>query len=146
MLNNRKDKKINQKLTSDAQFLNYAKEDLELKRKLLDRLDKEDSDFKESMTKINKTMETVGESISQSMMLLAQFLRPPNASHMPSPSMQSQHMPHYVAYNHQPFNQVRQSSNMYHCGEAQGGMPVFEQPLGHRTRASNDPDADYFEL
>ena len=146
MLNNRKDKKINQKLTSDAQFLNYAKEDLELKRKLLDRLDKEDSDFKEGMTKINKTMETVGESISQSMMLLAQFLRPPYASHMPSPSMQSQHMPHYVAYNHQPFNQVRQSSNMYHRGEAQGGMPVFEQPLGHRTRASNDPDADYFEL
>lgn len=97
MLNNRKDKKINQKLTSDAQFLNYAKEDLQLKRKLLDRLDK-DSDFKESMTKINKTTERVGESISQSMMLLAQFLRPPNASHMPSPSMESQHMPHYVAY------------------------------------------------
>ena len=67
MLNNRQEKKIKQKLTSDAQFLNYAKEDLELKRKLLDRLDKEDSDFKESMTKINKTMETVGESISQSM-------------------------------------------------------------------------------
>ena len=89
MLNNRKDKKINQKLTSDAQFLNYAKEDLELKRKLLDRLGKEDSDFKESMTK--KTMETVGESISQSIMLLAQFLRPPNASHMPSPSTDRNH-------------------------------------------------------
>ena len=146
MLNNRKEKKINQKLTSDAQFLNYAKEDLELKRKLLDRLDKEDSDFKESMTKINKTMETVGESISQSMMLLAQFLRPVNASHMPSPSMESQHMPHYVAYNNQPFHQVGQSSNMYRHGEAQGGMPVFEQPRVHRTRASNDPDANYFEL
>lgn len=65
MLNNRKDKEIIQKLTSGAQFLNYAKEDhLELKRKLLDRLDKEDSDFKESMAKINKTMETVRESIS----------------------------------------------------------------------------------
>ena len=65
MLNNRKDKEIIQKRTSGAQFLNYAKEDhLELKRKLLDRLDKEDSDFKESMAKINKTMETVGESIS----------------------------------------------------------------------------------
>lgn len=145
MLNNRNDKKINQKLTSDAQFLNYAKEDLQLKRKLLDRLDK-DSDFKESMTKINKTTETVGESISQSMMLLAQFLRPPNASHMPSPSMESQHMPHYVAYNHQPFDKVGLSTKMYRCGEAQGGMPVFKQPLGHRTRASNDPDADYFEL
>ena len=36
--------------------------------------------------------------------------------------------------------------NMYRRGEAQGGMPVFEQPRGHRTRASNDPDADYFEL
>ena len=104
MLNNRTEKKINQKLKSDAQFLNYAKEDLQLKRKLLDRLDKEDSDFKESMTKINKTMETVGESISQSMMLLAQFLRQVNASHMPSTSMELQHMPHYVAYNNQPFH------------------------------------------
>ena len=112
----------------------------------MDRLDKEDSDFKESMTKINKTMETVGESISQSMMLLAQFLRPVNASHMPSPSMESQHMPHYVAYNNQPFHQVGQNSNMYRRGEAQGGMPVFEQPRGHRTRASNDLDVDYFEL
>ena len=27
---------------------------------------------------------------------------------------------------------------MYRRGEAQGGMPVFEQPRGHRTRASND--------
>ena len=55
-------------------------------------------------------------------------------------------MPHYVAYNNQPFHQVGQNSNMYRRGEAQGGMPVFEQPRGHRTRASNDPDADYFEL
>lgn len=137
MLNNRKDKEIIQKLTSGAQFLNYAKEDhLELKRKLLDRLDKEDSDFKESTAKINKTMESVGESISESMMLLAQFLRPANASHMPSPSMESQHMPHYVAYNQQPFHQVEQSSNMYRRGEAQDGMPVFEQSLGHRTSRS----------
>ena len=65
---------------------------------------------------------------------------------MPSPSMESQHMPHYVAYNNQPFHQVGQSSNMHRRVEAQGGMPVFEQPHGHRTRASNDPDADYFEL
>ena len=78
MLNTRNDTEINQKRTSEAQFLNYAKEDLDLKRKLIDRLDKEDSEFKESMTRMNKRMETVGESINQSMMLLAQFLRPPD--------------------------------------------------------------------
>ena len=45
-------------------------------------------------------------------------------------------MPHYAAYNQQPFHQVEQSSNMYRRGEAQDGMPVFEQPIGHRTSRS----------
>ena len=100
MLNSRKDEKINQKLTSEVQFFNYAKKDLDLKRKLINRLDKEGSEIKESMTKMNKTMETVVESINQTMMLLVQFLRSPD--HMPTSTMDSHYMPHHVANNHQP--------------------------------------------
>ena len=48
-------------------MLACAKEDLALKRKLVESFERDDSDFKDSMTKVSKTMETIGQSIKQSM-------------------------------------------------------------------------------
>ena len=44
-------------------MLNISREELSLKRKLIEKLDKPDDDFKESMEKINKTMENISSSI-----------------------------------------------------------------------------------
>ena len=80
LLKARKDKKINHKLTSETQFLNITREDLELKRKLINSFNKEDSDLKE----------TIAESINKSMGLLVEFMK---AQSQPTPSMQGNMQP-----------------------------------------------------
>ena len=76
-LKDRKDKKINQKLSVDAQLLNVAKEELTLKRKLFESFEKDDTEFKEGMAKMSKTMESIGVSIQQGFGLLANLLNLP---------------------------------------------------------------------
>ena len=44
-LKNRRDKKLSSKLSMDTQLLNISKEDLSLKRKLVEQLEKSEEDF-----------------------------------------------------------------------------------------------------
>lgn len=58
--------RLSKKLSLENQQLKLAREDLELKRKLLDRIDQSDADFKDSMSKMAKCIEHVGNTIAQS--------------------------------------------------------------------------------
>ena len=57
----------------EMQQIALAKEELELKKLLIEKMEKSDKDFNEKMT---KTMETVGYAITQSYQLLNTFLNP----------------------------------------------------------------------
>ena len=66
MLNKRKDLKLTAKTRPEKRKLNYVEEDIQLKRKLIERIDKSDQEFKENLERINRTMENVGHSVQQS--------------------------------------------------------------------------------
>ena len=72
LLNKRKDLKLAAKTRPEKRKLNYAEEDIQLKRKLIERMDKSDLEFQENLERINKTMENIGHSVQQNVGLLVQ--------------------------------------------------------------------------
>ena len=56
LLNKRKDLKLAAKTRPEKSKLNYAEEDIQLKRKPIDRMDKSDQWFQENLERINRTM------------------------------------------------------------------------------------------
>ena len=74
-LNKRKDLKLATKTRSDKRKVNCVEEEIQLKKQLIERMDKNDREFQENFEKVNKTMETIGQSIQQSVGLLAKILR-----------------------------------------------------------------------
>ena len=55
--------------------MNYEEKDIQLKRKLIERMDRSDQEFQENLETINRTMENIGHSVQQSAGLLAEILR-----------------------------------------------------------------------
>ena len=66
LLNKRKDLKLAAKTCPEKRKLNYTEEDIQLKRKLIERMDKSDQEFQENLERINRTMENIGHSVQQS--------------------------------------------------------------------------------
>ena len=75
LLNKSKDLKHAAKARPEKRKLNYVAEDIQLKRKLIERMDKSDQEFQENLKRINRTMENIGQSVQQSVGLLAEILR-----------------------------------------------------------------------
>ena len=63
------------KTRSEKRKLDYGEENIKLKRKLIERMDKSDKEFQENLERINRTMENIGFSVQQSVGLLAEILR-----------------------------------------------------------------------
>ena len=63
LLNKRKDLKLAANTRPEKRKLNYAEEDTQLKRKLIEKMDKSDLEFLENLERINKTMENIGQSV-----------------------------------------------------------------------------------
>ena len=63
-LKDKKAKTLSKKQISEPQSINLAKEVLSLKRRLIERIDAADNEFREKMRKMTNTMETVDHSIS----------------------------------------------------------------------------------
>ena len=82
MLKNRKDQKLSSALSSEAQYLQLFKEDIALKRKLLEKMEKSDEDFKNSLASINNVMQSIGTAVQQSVGILAQTMTPPPINQM----------------------------------------------------------------
>ena len=70
-----KDLKLAAKTRPEKRKLNYAEEDIQLKGKLIEKMDKSDQEFQENLKRINRTMENVGHSVQQSVGLLTEILR-----------------------------------------------------------------------
>ena len=75
LLNKRKDLKLAAKTRPEKRKLNYTDEDIQLKRKLIERMDKSDREFRENLERINRTMENIVHSVQQSVGMLAEILR-----------------------------------------------------------------------
>ena len=63
-LKDKKAKRLSKKQINEPQSINLAKEVLSLKRRLIERIDAADNEFREKMRKMTNTMETVDHSIS----------------------------------------------------------------------------------
>ena len=50
---------------AESQMLQFAKEDLNLKRKLLEQLEKSDKDFNQNIAKVGCTMDTISNVMQQ---------------------------------------------------------------------------------
>ena len=101
-LKNRRDKKLSSKLSMDTQLLNISKEELSLKRKLVEQLEKSEEEFNSGMNKVFKSMENISSCIQQTVGILAhlanqrqtpyqQQYRPPFSP----PSFNQQSVPQY---------------------------------------------------
>ena len=44
---------------AESQMIQFAKKDLNLKRRLLEQLEKSDTDFNQNITKVGRTMDTI---------------------------------------------------------------------------------------
>ena len=75
LLNKRKDLKLAAKTRPEKIKLKYTDEDIQLKRKLIERMDKSDREFQENLERINRTMENIVHSVQQSVGMLAEILR-----------------------------------------------------------------------
>ena len=101
-LKNRRDKKLSSKLRMDTQLLNISKEELSLKRKLVEQLEKSEEEFNLGMNELFKPMENISSCIQQTVGILAHLVnqqqtpyqqqyRPPFSS----PSFNHQSIPQY---------------------------------------------------
>ena len=99
-LKNRRDKKLSSKLSMDEQLLKISKEDLSLKRKLVEKLEKSEEEFNSGMNKVFKSMENISSCIQQAVGILAHLVNqqqtpyqqqyrslfsPPSFNHQPVP-------------------------------------------------------------
>ena len=76
MSRSRKDDKLTTKINTETQFLKIAKDDLELKQKLLDNLQKSDETFHTALTGLNAVMLSLGNAVQQSVGILSNMMRP----------------------------------------------------------------------
>ena len=74
-LNKRKDLRLAAKTHLEKEKLNYTEQDIQLKRKLIERMDKSGQEFQENLKRIGRTMENIAHSVQQSVGLLAEILR-----------------------------------------------------------------------
>ena len=58
-LKNYRSQKLSTHMGAESQMIQFAKEDLNLKRRLLEQLEKSDTDFNQNITKVGRTMDTI---------------------------------------------------------------------------------------
>ena len=68
-------KPIHSKSGAEAQMLQCFKNDLNLKRKMIRKMEASEENFKECISKMNKTIEGIGTAITQRVQLLSQLVK-----------------------------------------------------------------------
>ena len=68
-------KPLHSKSGAEAQMLQCYKDDLNLKRKMIRKMETSEENFKECISKMNKTIEGIGTAITQSVQLLSQLVK-----------------------------------------------------------------------
>ena len=83
-LKNYKQDKLKRKLPVDAQLLNCTQEELQIKKRMLDHMDKIDQRYSENMERMSQSMEKLSQSIADGFSLMRQFMmyqQPPTMYH-----------------------------------------------------------------
>ena len=75
MLRNSKNHKLASTVSNESLLLQLTKEDIGLKHKLLERIERSNEEFKESFASINNVMQTISNTIQQSIGILAQTIK-----------------------------------------------------------------------
>ena len=75
LLKNHKSEKLSSKFGAEAQMLQCYKDDLNLKRKMIENMEASEENFKERISKVNKTIEGIGTAITQSVQLLSELVK-----------------------------------------------------------------------
>ena len=68
-------KPLHSKSDAEAQMLQCFKNDLNLKRKMIRKMEASEENFKECISKMNKTIEGIGTAITQRVQLLSQLVK-----------------------------------------------------------------------
>lgn len=84
-LKNYKQEKMKRKLPADAQLLHCAQEELEMKRRLVDRMEHMDKVYSENMKCLSSNMEKLTNSISQGFAMLQSLVGQQTPYHYPPP-------------------------------------------------------------
>ena len=97
-------KKLKRKLPINAQLLDCAQEDMKIKKQLIDRMERMDKQYMETMTKLSSNMEKMVNSIADGFSLLKNTLySAPNGTYSPP-----------GAYNPGLYPPMQGSSHMFH--------------------------------
>lgn len=75
-LNNHKQEKLKRKLPKDGQLLEYAKEDIEMKKRLMNHIEKMEERYQDNMAKMSANMEKLSDSIGAGFSVLQGLLVP----------------------------------------------------------------------
>ena len=76
-LKNHRSQKLSTRMGAEFQMLQFAKEDLNLKRKLLEQLEKLDADFNQNIAKVGHTMDTISNVMQQCLGVLGNLVKGP---------------------------------------------------------------------
>ena len=87
-LDNYRQEKLKRKLPIDAQLVSCAREELEVKKRLVEQIDQMDKQYAKSMAKMSQNMEKLTNCVADGFTLLKTFMLP-----QPGPMYQGQ--PHY---------------------------------------------------
>ena len=74
LLKNHKSEKLSSKSGAEAQMLLCYKDDLNLKRKMIENREASEENFKEGISKVKETIERMGTAITQSVQLLSELV------------------------------------------------------------------------
>ena len=86
-----KHEKIKQKLPVDTQLLACAREELAIKKRLVDQMDSFEEQYSDNMTKLSTNMEKPSNSITEGFSLLKHLIAPLHPSYMYQHPMYNPH-------------------------------------------------------
>ena len=71
LLKNHKSEKLSLKSGAESQMLQCHKDNINLKTKMIENMEASEENFKECISKVNKTIEGIGTAVTQSIQLLS---------------------------------------------------------------------------
>ena len=86
-----KQEKLKRKLPIDSQLLTVAHDELQVKKQLLEKMDKMDKEYSNHLNKLTSNMEKLTGCIADGFSMLRQIIHPPFSQYMPPASYPSMH-------------------------------------------------------
>ena len=99
-LSNYKQEKLKKRLPADAQLIQNAREDLDVKRRLLENMERMDKEHAETMARMSANMDKLTNSIADGFSLLRGLLLPQQTMYPPTPMFGGHQPPMYPPQVH----------------------------------------------